>query len=70
MNVLWGGLMFFAGLFLLVSGFMKSDFIIYRLLVSRSEILWGEKVHVMYQVGGGIILVIGILWMLGWIWSK
>ena len=70
MNVLWGGLMLLAGLFLFISGTIKSDFIIYRLLVARSEILWGEKVHLMYQLSGGIILILGLLWALGLIWSK
>ncbi|WP_193750908.1 hypothetical protein [Bacillus coahuilensis] len=34
MNLLWGVLMILAGLFLLVFGTVKSDFIIYRLLVA------------------------------------
>lgn len=70
MNVLWGGLMLLAGLFLFISGTIKSDFIIYRLLVARSKILWGEMVHLMYQLSGGIILILGLLWALGLIWSK
>lgn len=70
MNLLWGGLMVLAGLFLLISGTIKSDFIIYRLLVARSKILWGEKVHLMHQISGGIIIVLGLLWALGLIWSK
>jgi len=28
--------------------------IIYRLMVSRSRILWGEKVHRFYQIAGTI----------------
>ncbi|KUP07168.1 hypothetical protein Q75_06480 [Bacillus coahuilensis p1.1.43] len=70
MNLLWGVLMVIAGLFLLVFGTVKSDFIVYRLLVARSKILWGDKVHLMHQISGGIIIVLGVLWTLGLIWSK
>jgi uncharacterized membrane protein len=41
MHVLWGVLMVVAGLFMLVCGTRKSEFIIYRLMVARSRILWG-----------------------------
>ena len=71
MHVLWGLLMAAVGLFMLVCGTLKSEFIIYRLLVARSRILWGQgdAVHRMYQVAGLIILVLGVLWALGIIWS-
>jgi uncharacterized membrane protein len=70
MNLLWGGLMILAGLFLLVLGTIKSDFIIYRLLVARSKVLWGDKVHSFHQISGGFIIILGVLWALGLIWSK
>ena len=41
MQVLWGILIVVAGLLLLVCGSLKSEFIVYRLLVARSRILWG-----------------------------
>jgi uncharacterized membrane protein len=71
MDTLWGTLMVAAGLFMLVCGTMKSEFIIYRLMVARSRILWGEgdAVHRFYQVSGLIIIVLGVLWALGIIWS-
>lgn len=42
-------------------GRAKSDFIVYRLLVARSRILWGEgdRVHGFYQVVGSIMIVFG-----------
>ena len=40
-NVLWGTLMAAAGLFMLVCGTAKSEFVVYRLLVARSRILAG-----------------------------
>ena len=35
MNMLWGALMAIIGLFMLVCGTVKSDFVVYRLLVAR-----------------------------------
>ena len=67
MHVLWGILTMAAGLFMLLCGLLKSEFIIYRLLVARSSILWGKKVHRFYQVAGAIVSVVGLLWALGYI---
>ena len=69
MHVLWGTLMAAAGLFMLVCGTAKSDFVVYRLLVARSRILWGEGVHRFFQVSGAVVIVLGILWAMGVIWS-
>jgi len=69
MNMLWGLLMAIIGLLMLVCGTMKSDFVVYRLLVARSRILWGDAVHRFYQMSGLIIAVLGILWASGVIWS-
>ena len=71
MHMLWGTLMAVVGLFMLACGTLKSEFIIYRLLVARSRLLWGEgnAVHRFYQVSGLIIMVLGVLWAVGIIWS-
>ena len=61
MHILWGILIIAAGLFMLVCGRLKSEFIIYRLLVARSKILWGDNVHFFYQVAGAAVIVVGIL---------
>ena len=45
MSVVWGGLIVAVGIFLFVSAVRKSEFIVYRLLVARSRILWKEHVH-------------------------
>ena len=62
MNIFWGVLMAIIGLFMLVCGTMKSDIFVYRLLVARSRILWGDAVHRFFQVSGVIVAVLGILW--------
>lgn len=71
MSVIWGLLMAAFGLFMLVSGTIKSDFVVYRLLVARSRIVWGEgdAVHRFYQVSGLILVVFGALWAAGIIWK-
>lgn len=67
MQMVWGGLIVLAGLLLTMGGTLKSDFIIYRLLVARSKILWGDKVYVFHQISGVIMMVFGILVALGFI---
>ena len=67
MHLLWGILIVVAGLFLLVCGSLKSDFIIYRLLVARSRILWGEHTHRFHQIAGVMVIVFGIVVALGYI---
>ncbi len=72
MHVLWGILMAAVGMFMLVCGTVKSEFIIYRLMVDRSRILWGQgdAVHRSYQVSGLIVIILGALWALGVIWQN
>lgn len=65
MHILWGILIIAAGLFLLICGSFQSNFIIYRLLVARSKILWGENVHRFHQIAGVIVIVFGSLVMIG-----
>ena len=61
MHVLWGILIVIAGLFLLICGSLKSEFLIYRLIVFRSKILWGEHGHRFHQIAGAIVIVVGVL---------
>ena len=65
MHILWGILIVIAGLFLLICGSIKSDFIIYRLIVYRSKMLWGDNVHRFHQIVGAIVIVVGVLVAVG-----
>lgn len=65
MHILWGCLIAAVGLFMFVSGTTKSEFIVYRLLVARSKILWGERVHSFHQVVGVLVAVFGVLLIAG-----
>lgn len=67
MNLLWGALIILAGLFLAICGLLRSNFLVYRLLVARSRILWGDNVHRFHQVAGGMVVIFGVLVALGWI---
>lgn len=71
MHVVWGLSMVLIGLFMFICGTLKTNFIIYRMLVLRSRLLWGEgnTVHRFYQVTGLVISVLGMLWATGIIWS-
>jgi hypothetical protein len=70
MHVLWGVLIVVAGLFMFVCGSLKSTFIIYRLMVARSRMLWSENVHRFYQIAGAIVVIFGLLVALGYIGRK
>jgi hypothetical protein len=61
MNYLWGSLMVLIGLFLFISALRKSEFTIYKLLVARSKMLWGEHVHIFYIVIGIILMGLSLL---------
>ena len=65
MDILWSMLIIIAGVLLLIGGTLKSNFIIYRLMVARSKILWGENVHRFYQIAGLIVIIFGILVIIG-----
>jgi hypothetical protein len=67
MHILWGILIVVAGLFLLICGRLQSNFFIYRLMVYRSKILWGDNVHRFHQIVGAIVIVVGVLVAIGYI---
>ena len=67
MHLLWGILIVLVGLFLLISSSKKSDFIVYRLIVARSKILWGDNTYRFHQIAGTIIIVVGVLVAVGYI---
>lgn len=71
MHVIWGLLMAAVGSLLLIFSTLKSEFILYRLLVARSRISMGDgdKVHRFYQLSGLTITILGILWALDIIWG-
>ena len=67
MHILSGSLIVVVGLFMVICGSTKSKFTICRLMVARSRILWGEKVHRFYQIAGTMVIVSGVLVALGYI---
>ena len=65
MQLFLGLLTIAIGAFMSLCGIMKSNFVVYRLLVVRSKIIWGDKVHFFYGIAGAIVVVVGILLALG-----
>jgi uncharacterized membrane protein len=66
MPILWGLLIVAAGLFMVICGTLRSEFILYRLMVYRSKILWGENVHRFYQIAGAMVIVFGLVVAFGY----
>jgi hypothetical protein len=66
MSLLWGTLTVLAGLLLLVGGTLKREFPIYRFLVYRSKILWGDHVYRFHQISGVLVILFGLLMLLGY----
>lgn len=58
---IWGAIVAAIGVVFVVWGSTKSMFVIYRLLVARSRILWGGggRVHRFYQVAGMLMIIVG-----------
>jgi hypothetical protein len=65
MHLFWGLVTIAIGAFMSFSGILRSDFIIYRLLVARSKMLWGDRVHLFYVIVGAIVVIVGILIAVG-----
>ena len=65
MNIIWGILTIIIGLFMLISSAMKSEFIIYKLLVARAKVLWGKNAHNFLMISGILIIIVGILMIIG-----
>lgn len=61
LNIFWGILMIAIGLFMVICGYRKSDFLLYRILVARSEKLWGRHVHTFYLIAGVLVCIAGVV---------
>ena len=59
MHIVWGLIIADLGALFIVWGRTKSNFGLYRLLVARSRVLWGDRVHGFYQVAGALMIVAG-----------
>jgi hypothetical protein len=61
MNDFWGVLVALIGLFLFLSGFNKSENVVYKLMVARSRLLWKDHVHTFYVFVGLILMAVSML---------
>ena len=63
MNYIFGVIAIVIGLFLTISAFIKSKFILYRILTAYSKSLWKDNVHLFYKIVGILLVVIGFLFI-------
>lgn len=68
MNYVWGVLMAGIGMFMSINAYRKSEFILYKFLVARSKLFWGEHVHSFILVAGVLLVGLSSLFFLG-IWG-
>jgi len=61
MGVVWGLILVAIGSLFIFWGRTRSEFVVYRLLVARSRLAWGDRVHGFYQVSGGLMIAFGAL---------
>lgn len=59
MGSIWGLIIAAVGALFIVWGRSRSDFVVYRLLVARSRLLWGDRVHAFYRVCGALMIIAG-----------
>ena len=61
MGVVWGLILVAIGGLFIFWGRTRSEFVVYRLLVARSRLAWGDRVHGFYQMFGGLMIAFGAL---------
>jgi drug/metabolite transporter (DMT)-like permease len=59
MNIIGGLIIAMVGALFITWGRTESDFGLYRLLVARSRVLWGDRVHGFYQIAGAVMIIAG-----------
>ena len=53
--------MIIIGTFMLMGSLTRSNFILYKLIVARSKILWGKNVYKFHTISAVLIILVGIL---------
>jgi len=61
MSVLWGLIIAAIGVLFIVWGQTRSEFVLYRPIVARSRLLWGDRVYAFHQVSGVLMIIVGAL---------
>ncbi len=59
---LWGFMIASTGVLFVVWGTTQSEFVVYRMLVGRTRVLWGDRVHTFYRFVGVVLIVLGVVW--------
>lgn len=64
MNIVYRLLMIVVGSLLFYLAQTKSQNKLYQLVVSRSQLMWKDKVYHFHKVSGLLIIVVGVLYAL------
>jgi len=59
MGIIWGLVIAAIGLRFVMWGRQRSESGVYRLLVARARLLWGDRVHGFFQIAGAMMIVFG-----------
>lgn len=61
MSVVWGLMIAAIGVLFIVWGRTRSEFVLYRPIVARSRLLWGDRVYAFHQVSGVLMIIAGAI---------
>jgi len=69
-NILWGSLIIVIFVLMFIAATVKSDFIVYKLLVARTKLLFKEHAYEAHQVFAVLGIIFGLLLVFGVIPTK
>ena len=59
---MWAGVLVAVfGALLVIAALTRTEFVLYRLVVARSRVLWKNRVHGFHVVAGTMCIIAGIL---------
>jgi hypothetical protein len=61
LNIVTGLIIAAVGALFIAWSRTQSEFVLYRLLVARSRLLWGDRVHTFYLVAGAMMIAFGAI---------
>jgi len=65
MEKFWSLIVIIIGLLILIGSIKKSEFILFKLIVARAKILWGNSVYLFLMISGIFVMIFGVLMFFG-----
>lgn len=69
-NILWGSILIVIFIIMFIAATVKSDFIIYKLLIARTKLLFKDYAYEAHQVFAVLGIIFGLLLVFGVIPTK